>query len=93
MNYIGAHIKKESGNLLKTIKLIQSSGGNALQLFVSNPRSAQLPNLQGYEMIAKDIRQYCATSNFKLIIHSSYTVNLSKEPKIGKKLLELKDCY
>lgn len=91
--YIGAHIKKESGNLLKTIQVVQQSGGNSLQLFVSNPRSAQLPNMQVYQNMADEIRQYCSTTNFKLVIHSSYTINLAKEPKVGKKTLDLKDCY
>lgn len=93
MSYIGAHIKKESGSLLKTINLIQKSGGNALQLFVSNPRSASIPNMQTYQDMSDELRTYCSTNEFKLVIHSSYTVNLAKEPKIGKKVLELKDCY
>jgi deoxyribonuclease IV len=91
--YVGAHIKKESGSLLKTIKIVQQNGGNALQLFVSNPRSAQLPNLQVYQSMAEEVREYCSTTNFRLVIHSSYTINLAKEPKVGKKTLDLKDCY
>jgi deoxyribonuclease-4 len=93
IHYIGAHIKKESGTLLKTIHNIQKNGGNALQLFVSNPRSAQLPNLQVYKNMSDEIREYCKLKDFKLVIHSSYTINLSKEPKLGKKILDLKDCY
>lgn len=93
IHYIGAHIKKESGTLLKTINNIQKNGGNALQLFVSNPRSAQLPNLEVYKNMSDEIREYCNLTDFKLVIHSSYTINLSKEPKVGKKSLDLKDCY
>jgi deoxyribonuclease-4 len=92
-HYIGAHIKKESGTLLKTIHNIQKNGGNALQLFVSNPRSAQLPNLDVYKNMSDEIREYSITTDFKLVVHSSYTINLSKEPKVGKKSLDLKDCY
>jgi deoxyribonuclease-4 len=91
--FIGAHIKKESGSLLKTIKTMQTNGGNALQLFVSNPRSASLPNMETYQGMADEIRAYCEAANFKLVIHSSYTINLANEPKIGKKTMELKDCY
>lgn len=93
MSYIGAHIKKESGSLLKTINLIQRSGGNALQLFVSNPRSASIPNMQTYQDMSDEIQSYCSSNEFKLVIHSSYTVNLAKEPKIGKKVLDIQDCY
>jgi deoxyribonuclease-4 len=91
--HIGAHIKKESGSLLKTIQIIQQNDGNALQLFVSNPRSAQIPNMQVYKELANDLLDYCKKTNFKLVIHSSYTVNLSKEPKQGKRVIDLEDCY
>jgi deoxyribonuclease-4 len=91
--HIGAHIKKESGSLLKTIQVIQQNDGNALQLFVSNPRSASIPNMQAYQQISEEIKSYCSDNGFKLVIHSSYTVNLAKEPKIGKKTLDLDDCY
>jgi deoxyribonuclease-4 len=93
MKYIGAHIKKESGHLLKTIEVIQKAGGNALQLFVSNPRSASIPNMQQYEAIANEVNTFCATHDFKLVIHSSYIINLAKEPKNGKKILDWADCY
>jgi deoxyribonuclease-4 len=91
--YTGAHIKKESGSLIRTIKVIQQRQGNALQLFVSNPRSASLPNFESYHSMSEEVREYCRATDFKLIVHSSYTVNLSKEPMNGKKRLELKDCY
>lgn len=93
IHYIGAHIKKESGTLLKTIHNIKKNGGNALQLFVSNPRSAQLPNLEVYKNMSDEILEYCNLTDFKLVVHSSYTINLSKDPKVGKKSLDLKDCY
>lgn len=93
MYYIGAHIKKESGSLLNTIKIIHNANGNALQLFVSNPRSSKSPNLDVYKQMTDDVKEFCLKNNFKLIIHASYTINLAKEPKIGKKTLELKDCY
>lgn len=93
MHYIGAHIKKETGPLINTIKMMQSHGGNALQIFVSNPRSASSPNMEVYQAASNEICEYCRTNDFKLIIHSSYTINLAKEPKMGKRVLELKDCY
>lgn len=90
---IGAHLKKEKNSIIKTIKVMQKNGGNALQIFASNPRSASLPNMETYNSIADELKTYCNDTDFKLVIHSSYTINLAKEPKIGKKVMELKDCY
>jgi endonuclease IV len=39
--YIGAHINREK-TIVKTMEAITKNGGNCLQLFVSNPRSASL---------------------------------------------------
>lgn len=93
ITHIGAHIKKQTGSILKTFDTIVKADGNALQLFVSNPRSASIPNMQAYQQISEEIKSYCSENGFKLVIHSSYTVNLAKEPKIGKKTLDLDDCY
>jgi len=90
--YFGAHVKKAT-TLLDTIKSVQAANGNALQLFVSNPMSAALPNMQAYEQISKEVREYCTQNDFKLVIHASYTINLAKEPKQNKRALDLKDCY
>jgi len=90
--YVGAHVKKET-NLLKTLDVITKNGGNALQLFASNPRSTQTPNLDSYHMISDDFQKLCTTNKCSTVIHSSYTVNLAKEPKDGKRVLDLKDCY
>lgn len=91
--FIGAHIKKESGTLLHTIRKIEANNGNALQLFVSNPMSAIGPNFKTYHDMSADIQEYCKQNNFKLVIHASYTINLAKEPKTGKRVLDMKDCY
>lgn len=90
---IGAHIKKESGSLIKTLEIIKESNGNALQLFVSNPRSAEHSNIENYSKMANDINEYCNKNSFQLVIHAPYTINLAKEPKINKRTIELKDCY
>ena len=90
--YVGAHIKKET-TLLKTLHVIKEHGGNSLQLFASNPRSTQLPNFDIYKSMSTDITKFCKENQCSTVIHSSYTVNLAKEPKDGKRVLELKDCY
>lgn len=91
--YIGAHINKQGGSIINTIDVIKNAGGNALQLFASNPRSTQIPNMASYQTISNEVKEYCKKNDFKLVIHAPYTVNLAKEPKAGKRTIELKDCY
>ena len=92
MRYIGAHIKKET-SVLKTLQNIKKSSGNALQIFVSNPRSSQCANKEKYIAEADEIKQYCKNNDMKIVIHAPYTINVAKEPKDGKRILELSDCY
>jgi deoxyribonuclease-4 len=91
-HYIGAHINREK-TLLQTMKTITDHGGNALQIFASNPRSASLVNISNYTSISEKIQEYCKEHNFKLVIHSPYTINLAKEFKNGKKTIAIEDCY
>lgn len=91
--YMGAHINKQGGSIIKTMDIIKNGGGNALQLFASNPRSTQIPNIASYESVSNEVKEYCIKNDFKLIIHAPYTVNLAKEPKMGKRTIDLKDCY
>lgn len=90
--FIGAHINREK-TLLQTLQNIKNNGGNSLQIFVSNPRSALLTNINNYINIADDIKNFCKENNFKIVIHSPYTVNMAKEFKNGKKDLPIGDCY
>jgi len=91
-SFIGAHITKEK-TLLDTIKKIKDNGGNALQLFASNPRSVALPNIEKYKKDSPSIIKYCEDNKCKLIIHSPYTINLAKDMKNGDRTLDIKDCY
>lgn len=91
--YIGAHLSKQGGNIIKTMDIVKNAGGNALQIFASNPRSTHIPNMASYQNVAKDVSMYCKKNDFKLIIHAPYTLNLAKEPKNDKRIVELKDCY
>jgi len=92
MTFIGAHIPKEK-TLLNTIKIIKDNGGNALQIFASNPRSVALPNIIKYTEEAPSIIKYCKENDIKLIIHSPYTINLAKDMKNGQRTLDIKECY
>lgn len=90
--YIGAHINREK-TLLKTMEVMTTYGGNALQIFAGNPRSAQTVNISNYSSIADDVHKYIKTNDFKLVIHAPYTINLAKEFKNGKKTIDIADCY
>jgi deoxyribonuclease-4 len=92
MYYIGAHINREK-TLLDTMQSITKLGGNALQIFVSNPRSAKLVNIDNYLKIHEEIHDYCKEQNFKLIVHSPYTINLAKELRCGKRVIDIDNCY
>jgi len=92
MRLIGAHIKKE-GSVLKTLVNIQNAGGNVLQMFASNPRSVQNGNLEKYKEESREIIDYCTKHCMKIVLHAPYTINVAKEPKEGKRMLNLEDCY
>jgi deoxyribonuclease-4 len=92
-NNLGAHINKIDNSVIKTMEYVRKNNGNCLQLFVSNPRSCTLPNIESYKACAKEVLEYCKNNDFKLCIHSSYTINLAKPPLNNKRTVELKDCY
>ena len=65
--YIGAHIKRdESGGIIETMNNIKKNGGNALQIFISNPRSNTITNLDSYINKSRDIKNYLNENNFNL---------------------------
>lgn len=89
--YVGAHINREK-TIIKTMETITKNGGNCLQLFVSNPRSSSLVNIENYITIANNVKDYISKNNFKLVIHSSYTINLARDFKNGKRTIPLNEC-
>jgi|TARA_B110000483_G_scaffold113902_1_gene138296 apurinic endonuclease APN1 len=91
-NYVGAHISREK-TIIKTMENIKNAGGNSLQIFVSNPRSTSLVNIENYLTISSDIKKYLNENNFKLIIHSPYVINIASELKINKRALPIEECY
>lgn len=91
-NYVGAHISREK-TIIKTMENIKNAGGNSLQIFVSNPRSTSLVNIENYLTISSDIKKYLKENNFKLIIHSPYVINIASELKINKRALPIEECY
>jgi deoxyribonuclease IV len=91
MKYIGAHINRNT-TIVKTIKDISDNGGNALQIFVSNPRDSKFPDIEKYIKEKDQILTYCTNNNFKLIVHGSYTINLAND-KINKRITDINDRY
>jgi deoxyribonuclease IV len=93
INYIGAHIKRDdSGGIIETMNNIKNNGGNALQIFVSNPRSITITNIDSYIKKSQDIRKYLVENNFKLVIHAPYTINIAKDSTEGKRIMPLEEC-
>jgi len=92
-NYIGAHIKRDdSGGIIETMNNIRNNGGNALQIFVSNPRSITITNIDSYVKKSQDIRKYLTENDFKLVIHAPYTINIAKDAAEGKRVMPLEEC-
>jgi len=91
--YVGAHIKRDERGIIETMNNIKNNGGNALQIFVSNPRSNTITNMDSYIKIAPFIQKYLKEEKFKIIIHAPYTINIAKDPVECKRTMLLEDCY
>ena len=87
---IGAHIQRET-TIIKTMDEIKKNGGNALQLFTTNPRSLKITNNDKYLNESHLIKKYCNINKFSLIVHSPYAFNIAKPFMIGKKQLDISD--
>ena len=92
MQYVGAHINRDK-TIVKTMENIKSAGGNALQIFISNPRSTALIDIAKYDSVSREIKEYLKQNDFKLVIHSPYVINVASEFKNGKRTLTIDECY
>lgn len=88
MIFIGAHIARQK-TLEDTINKIIENGGNSLQIFVSNPRSCKITELN--EKFFQPITS--KKSDFSLIIHSPYIINIATPFMNNKRTIDIKDCY
>jgi deoxyribonuclease IV len=75
MSYIGAHISISKG-LVNAAKEARSYGGNMLQIFTGSPRSRSKTPRDEDEL--KECKKYLEKNNMKIVIHSSYLLNLAK---------------
>ena len=92
MQYVGAHINRDK-TIVKTMENIKNAGGNALQIFVSSPRSTALTDMAKYNSVSREIKEYLKENDFKLVIHSPYVINVASEFKNGKRTLTIDECY
>lgn len=92
MQYVGAHINRDK-TIVKTMENIKNAGGNALQIFVSSPRSTSLTDIAKYNSVSREIKEYLKENDFKLVIHSPYVINVASEFKNGKRTLTIDECY
>lgn len=90
--YIGAHLNKDK-TILNTLKNIKEVNGNSLQIFISSPLTTKITDINKFKNEYEDIRDYCNTNNIKLVIHASYVLNIAKEFKNNKRIIDLSDCY
>ena len=91
--FLGAHIPRGK-NLMETMKIIMDNGGNSLQIFASNPRSVRIGNFnEKFFGNPDEIKSFISKTNFKLIIHSPYTINLASSMIINKRTMILDECY
>lgn len=88
MVFIGAHISREK-TLQETIDRIIDNGGNALQIFASNPRSSKISDLNE-KFFGKDFHN---KKGFALVIHNPYVINLAMPFMNNKRTIEIKDAY
>lgn len=92
MQYVGAHINRDK-TIIKTMENIKKAGGNALQIFISSPRSTALTDIAKYNSVSREIKEYLKENDFKLVIHSPYVINVASEFKNGKRTLSIDECY
>jgi deoxyribonuclease-4 len=93
MFFIGAHIPREK-NLLEMMKKIMDADGNSLQIFISNPRSIHIGDYNKKFLGDPDeIRSFIVKNNFKLIIHSPYTINLASPLISDKRVINIEEAY
>lgn len=90
--FIGGHIDRQK-TIVKTLEDISRSNGNALQIFASNPRSANEANIEKFKQEAPEIIDYCKKNNTKIVIHAPYTINLATELKNNSRKINIEDAY
>lgn len=75
---LGAHVSISDG-LLNAAKLLHKHNGNIIQIFLSSPRTKNMTIKNKSNQELKEFKEYLHKHNIKLMIHSSYLLNIAKE--------------
>jgi deoxyribonuclease-4 len=87
MTYFGAHMP--NADIIGAMEEIRELGGNFMQIFVSSPRGQiSHTTVERYETKAYNIRNYMKNNDFKLVIHSPYTLNFANPKEVGFKVIQ-----
>ena len=86
---IGAHISKKK-TLFKTIQEIIENNGNVLQFFTQSPRCCTKVDIDRYK---EDIEKISHITQFKLVIHSAYIINIASPLINNKRIIDINDIY
>lgn len=91
---IGAHIPRET-TIIKTMTQIKTNGGNALQIFTTNPRSAKITDNTKYINESHLIKKYCNINKFIVVVHGPYVLNIAKpfNTTTLKREIEITDTF
>ena len=73
--YFGAHVSISNG-LLTAAKNIKSHGGNMIQIFLTSPKQRKVSKKSEPELL--EFNKYLINHNMKVVVHSSYLVNLAR---------------
>ena len=92
-SFVGAHLNKDK-TYLKTLNNIKNLNGTAIQMFISSPLSNTIVDIEKFkdDNDISEIINFCNINKIKLVIHGPYILNLAKEFKINKRVIDIEDC-
>ena len=84
MHFYGPHLHKQT-SILNTLTIAKNDfGASSLQIFVGNPRSGRISQktFDQYKNESPAVRKYLLENNMRLVIHSPYVFNFSRDSNI-----------
>lgn len=89
--YIGGHINSDPKLLVESARYINDTGGNIVQIFID-------PFKVSKKSEYKEFKKYLIKNKIKLVVHASYTINLSRDwdqysPSIHQFISEIIAAY
>ncbi len=74
--YLGAHVTTYLG-MIVALKEVKKSGGNLIQVFLSNPQGRGMRKRDQKEI--DQIEQFVTKHKMKIVVHSPYILNFARE--------------